>query len=483
MKKNYIYKVIGIIFIGFSFFVNTAFAVIATITDFSPKEGKSGDVVTITGTNLAGATRILFPYFIPATEILTNTDTEITVKVPVGVKTSGTIEVRTPSSGSPTTSEKFIIIIEDPSNLPWWFKNNKTNIMMGPYDSIITCNDKKAEYLKTTPDLGDCIQKGENEVYNFDAQNTNTLKEGEYKLLAPIPGLKTAPNNFGEYINIMLKIAIGFCAVLAVIMIVIGGISYMGSESIFGKTEAKSQITKAILGLLIALGSYAILNTINPDFLNTNINIKSVYSEIKNFEISGGSTFDGKPIKINFNKEAYPAAKFAHGKTGIDIAFILAIFGQETGSGTDTGSCNYSNANMKPGQQQYLEKLATLLKMRYQDINMSCKAGASTYGGAIGLTQFLPETWLSYNNEAKQLLGHEPNPWVVKDALMMTALYLKSVGGLSNEKEAACKYFAGPNSSCGKSEGINEYGNGVMGRKLSIQQQIDEAIKKGEIEP
>jgi type IV secretory pathway VirB2 component (pilin) len=87
-----------------------------------------------------------------------------------------------------------------------------------------------------------------------------------YKLLAPIGNLKEVKSSsgIGDYLNIMFRIAIGLCGALAVIMIVIGGIQYMGTESIFGKTEAKSKIFSAILGLFIALGAYAILTTINP---------------------------------------------------------------------------------------------------------------------------------------------------------------------------------------------------------------------------
>lgn len=102
-----------------------------------------------------------------------------------------------------------------------------------------------------------------------------------YKLLAPIGKLTQAPTDIGSYFNTIFNIALGLCAVLAVIMIVIGGVQYMGDESIFGKTEAKDRITKAIFGLLIALGSYALLNTINPDLLGgRGVTIKSVSAEI-----------------------------------------------------------------------------------------------------------------------------------------------------------------------------------------------------------
>ena len=62
------------------------------------------------------------------------------------------------------------------------------------------------------------------------AQNASS----PYTLLAPLPGMTTAPTSIGDYFNAIFLIIIGICAVLAVIMIIIGGIQYMGNESIFG---------------------------------------------------------------------------------------------------------------------------------------------------------------------------------------------------------------------------------------------------------
>ncbi|MBK5215233.1 MAG: hypothetical protein JJE53_00265 [Candidatus Pacebacteria bacterium] len=116
------------------------------------------------------------------------------------------------------------------------------------------------------------------EAVTFTPQTEDTSSDSKvYTLLAPIGEFKTAPEDIGSYFNTIFNIALGLCAVLAVIMIVIGGVQYMGDESIFGKTEAKDRITKAIFGLLIALGSYALLNTINPDLLGgRGVTIKAV---------------------------------------------------------------------------------------------------------------------------------------------------------------------------------------------------------------
>lgn len=103
--------------------------------------------------------------------------------------------------------------------------------------------------------------------------------DGSYELLAPIPGL--VPNNvvtadfkIGDYVNNLIKIVIGIAAVLAVLMIVFGGIQWMMSDSFLAKGAGKEKIKNAILGLLLALSSYLILNTINPDLVNINFGLE-----------------------------------------------------------------------------------------------------------------------------------------------------------------------------------------------------------------
>ena|SRR3989338_210677 len=108
----------------------------------------------------------------------------------------------------------------------------------------------------------------------------------DYQLLAPLPcppedpdcggGEKTFINpeaGLGSYLNLMIRIFIGLCAVLAVVMIVVGGLEYMTSELVSSKEAGKERIRGALLGLLIALSAYALLFTINPDLLNSDIKL------------------------------------------------------------------------------------------------------------------------------------------------------------------------------------------------------------------
>ncbi len=94
-----------------------------------------------------------------------------------------------------------------------------------------------------------------------------------YVPLENIPGLTSnQPVSFSTYLTAIYKVGIILAAVLAVLMIVIGGIQYMSAAGNVGSVEsAKETIWQAILGLLLVLGSYLILSAINPDLLKMEI--------------------------------------------------------------------------------------------------------------------------------------------------------------------------------------------------------------------
>lgn len=80
------------------------------------------------------------------------------------------------------------------------------------------------------------------------------------------------PNaNFGDFLNTLYAIAIAIAALLAVIKIAIGGLKYMLSEVVTSKADAKKDIRGAILGLLIVIGAFLILGTINSQLVGGSI--------------------------------------------------------------------------------------------------------------------------------------------------------------------------------------------------------------------
>jgi len=100
----------------------------------------------------------------------------------------------------------------------------------------------------------------------------------EYTPLAPLPDLApgTDDGSFLYFIQNSFYLLIGVAGVLAVIMIMLGGIQYMSTDAISGKEDGKEKITKALLGLLLAIGAWLILNTINPAILGLDLSTKEI---------------------------------------------------------------------------------------------------------------------------------------------------------------------------------------------------------------
>ncbi len=96
------------------------------------------------------------------------------------------------------------------------------------------------------------------------------LADVKYNLIQPLPGIQSTPS-FPDYIVKIIPIILGLAAVLAVVKIVWAGIRWgasLGNASAI--TEAKEDIWQAILGLALAIASWLILNTINPNLVNLN---------------------------------------------------------------------------------------------------------------------------------------------------------------------------------------------------------------------
>jgi hypothetical protein len=117
-----------------------------------------------------------------------------------------------------------------------------------------------------------------------------------------IPGIpEEIGSNFklGDFLNASFKLGLAVAATLAVIMITIGGLQYMTTDSIYGKTEGRDKIQDAITGLLIALLIWLILFTINPNLLNFDIKIPrpenfdtSAFPETTQSDNSGGESME-----------------------------------------------------------------------------------------------------------------------------------------------------------------------------------------------
>jgi len=191
---------------------------------------------------------------------------------------------------------------------------------------------------------------------------------------------------------------------------------------------------------------------------------------------------------------AYQYAQQAQKATGIDPAFLLAIFEQESGVtsdgtfGANTGSCylrdtsSGAGVSVTSGSTVYrvmnpnrdvpvFVKLLGVLGLDPFTQRVSCPQSIG-WGGAMGPAQFIPSTWDLFSPRIAAAGGSStPDPWDPHDAFLAAALYLSDLGASNNtyaaEKTAACHYYSG--QACSRSWYANSYGNSVMQKAKNIQ--------------
>lgn len=105
--------------------------------------------------------------------------------------------------------------------------------------------------------------------------------EINYAPLAPLPigdaGAMPPAYTLSSYLSGMIKLLIALGAATAILFAIIGGTQYVAAGiAPSAKTDAKNRIMNAFIGLTIMLTSYLLLNSINPDLVNFNLELKSV---------------------------------------------------------------------------------------------------------------------------------------------------------------------------------------------------------------
>ena len=107
-----------------------------------------------------------------------------------------------------------------------------------------------------------------------------------------------------NYLNNIYKFAVGIAGLLALGMIVAGGVYYTISAGSSDKQkEAKDMITSAVLGVAMLLGSYLILKTINPQIVTLNLNFTDISGgELQEINPESSLTEQGGDLSVNCPK-------------------------------------------------------------------------------------------------------------------------------------------------------------------------------------
>lgn len=195
---------------------------------------------------------------------------------------------------------------------------------------------------------------------------------------------------------------------------------------------------------------------------------------------------------IPFDK-AYQYALDASAITGVRPALILGVIAQESNLGENVGQCLITNEPkkgdgkgvntgrffsgvMKPTRDvdPFMEIVNKLGINPYSQV-VSCPPSYG-YGGAMGPAQFIPSTWVLYEDRVGRATGQvPPNPWDPRTAFVASAMLMMDNGAdkgtYYSERLAALRYFAGWRNASKPAYAF--YGDGVMELAEKHQKSID----------
>lgn len=192
--------------------------------------------------------------------------------------------------------------------------------------------------------------------------------------------------------------------------------------------------------------------------------------------------------------DAVTFAQLAAQRAGIRPEFLLALLEVETGRafqegqfsvGSNLGTGNWKrdlyDCYVNLGRRTTAERQKAAFfeitsKLNYDPDKMPVSRKPSYgCGGAMGPAQFLPSTWLLFENRVAGATGNNPpDPWKHEDAFTAAAFYLADAGATAKtataERRAAKAYISG-NPNCTSSI-CNIYSNNIASLTTVISRSL-----------
>lgn len=173
-------------------------------------------------------------------------------------------------------------------------------LFLSLFTATITVQAKKNVFEKWADDTADCFKYGENCSGSDQLTSFTDFKGG---LAAPskdgyAPGL-TQATDARQYVLNVTNFALGFLGLIAVIIVIYGGFLYItaaGKEEQAGK--GKKAVSYAIIGIVLILGSYAIVNTVLQAPSGTDKNLKGAAEKQGTGVMPGGNNFNALASRI-----------------------------------------------------------------------------------------------------------------------------------------------------------------------------------------
>lgn len=191
-------------------------------------------------------------------------------------------------------------------------------------------------------------------------------------------------------------------------------------------------------------------------------------------------------------ENAVKYAQIAGNQTGIRPAFLLGLIWVESKLNSNLGTGNWKTdlydcyvrlgkRNIAETQKDAFFSITSKLMVDPDKAPVSKALTSVGCGGAMGVAQFMPATWASYESRIAVASGNNPpSPWGVLDGFIGSAIKLADNGAISKdragERRAAAMYYAGKNWQRTPGQG---YADRVRNAAACYQNYTD-ALKKGD---
>jgi len=161
------------------------------------------------------------------------------------------------------------------------------------------------------------------------------------EILIGAPGQEVAQvDDLAEYVAAWYQWLLYAGVIIAVVMIMIGGVQYMVGKGMGSIDSAKKRIQSAIIGLVILFGAYIILSTVNPQLVLLQI---PKYPMIKQVVYVDDSVKCEKLIELGYTME-YENRVYTKNSLGgdIDCGEQAEVSLDPNGDATDLENCFWS---------------------------------------------------------------------------------------------------------------------------------------------
>jgi hypothetical protein len=273
-----------------------------------------------------------------------------------------------------------------------------------------------------------------------------------YQLLEPIKlsdeltinSIDTAVNaaeggGIGGFMNFLFEVAIGIAGVLGVVMLVYYGFRYAANDKNINEfSQLREKVTNVVLGLLLLLGTFVILKTINPDLLIVEPVFSPVELKLESTVSISDTDYQAITGTTKLNPTAYDTmAKDVATSQGVEYCVLKVMLERE--SKGDPGAIGYdenTRSTSVPSRIAFINSQKKYSGETFiKDSNLIKKKGFVNNGTfdpkredlgldwrfskGIGLTQitFFPNGYFS--------AGYKVNPpaWETRTSIIKRELY------------------------------------------------------------